>query len=119
MKTPIELKILCLLDTLLSKAQDEGKLPSWLKGKSCDNDNKSGEIILTVENGDATRDIVVSSTVLETTDHDGNERRNDGGDKLPFGGSHAPDCPYRLGGECQCWRSDPEQNPELKEELDG
>jgi hypothetical protein len=35
---------------------------------------------------------------------------------LPFGGSHAPDCPYRVGGECLCWRSDPDQNPELAEE---
>lgn len=34
----------------------------------------------------------------------------------PFGGSHAPDCPYRLGGECLCWRSDPEQNPEILED---
>lgn len=33
---------------------------------------------------------------------------------LPFGGSHAPDCPYRLKGECDCWRSDPTQNPELE-----
>jgi len=33
---------------------------------------------------------------------------------LPFGGSHAPDCPYRSGGECLCWRSDPDQNPELQ-----
>ena len=32
---------------------------------------------------------------------------------LPFNGSHAPDCPYRHGGECLCWRSAPEQNPEL------
>lgn len=32
---------------------------------------------------------------------------------LPHGGSHAPDCPYRVGGECLCWRSDPTQNPEL------
>ena len=30
----------------------------------------------------------------------------------PFGGSHAPDCPYRFHGECNCWRSDPDQNPE-------
>lgn len=36
---------------------------------------------------------------------------------LPFGGSHAPDCPYRCGGECNCWRSDPDLNPELVEEL--
>lgn len=34
--------------------------------------------------------------------------------ELPFGGSHAPDCPYRLKGECNCWRSDPEQNEELR-----
>jgi len=36
-------------------------------------------------------------------------------DQLPFGGSHAPDCTYRLGHavECNCWRSDPKQNPEL------
>lgn len=32
----------------------------------------------------------------------------------PFGGSHAPDCPYRVGGECLCWRSDPDENPELE-----
>ena len=37
---------------------------------------------------------------------------------LPFGGSHAPDCPYRSGGECNCWRSDPDQNPELAEEAE-
>lgn len=32
----------------------------------------------------------------------------------PFGGSHAPDCTYRQGhgAECNCWRSDPKQNPE-------
>ncbi len=39
-------------------------------------------------------------------------------DNLPFGGSHAPDCPYRVGGECECWRSDPEQNPELDDDDD-
>ena len=33
---------------------------------------------------------------------------------FPFEGSHAPDCPYHAGGECLCWRSDPEQNPELE-----
>jgi hypothetical protein len=33
---------------------------------------------------------------------------------LPFGGSHAPTCPYHHGGECLCWRSDPEQNPEAR-----
>ena len=34
---------------------------------------------------------------------------------LPFGGSHAPDCTYRMGhaAPCNCWRSDPDQNPEL------
>ena len=36
----------------------------------------------------------------------------------PFGGSHAPDCPYILApaGECLCWRSDPEQNPDLDDD---
>jgi hypothetical protein len=36
----------------------------------------------------------------------------------PFGGSHTPDCPYRLGhgAECLCWRSDPRQNPELRDD---
>ena len=28
-------------------------------------------------------------------------------EELPFGGSHAPDCPHHAGGECLCWRSDP------------
>jgi len=37
-------------------------------------------------------------------------------EKLPFGGSHAPDCPHHKGGECLCWRSDPLQNPELAED---
>ena len=37
---------------------------------------------------------------------------------LPFNGSHAPDCPYRCHGECNCWRSDPDQNPELASEDD-
>ena len=37
------------------------------------------------------------------------------GSEEPFGGSHAPDCPYRLKGECNCWRSDPEQNPEARD----
>ena len=34
--------------------------------------------------------------------------------KLPFGGSHAPDCTYRMGhaAPCNCWRSDPKKNPE-------
>jgi hypothetical protein len=35
---------------------------------------------------------------------------------LPFGGRHAPTCPYHHGGECLCWRSDPEKNPELDAE---
>ena len=30
-------------------------------------------------------------------------------------GSHAPDCPYRQKGECDCWRSDPDQNPEARD----
>jgi hypothetical protein len=49
---------------------------------------------------------------------DGNERKEDvspDDEELPFGGSHAPDCPYHAGGECLCWRSDPQQNPELSE----
>lgn len=35
--------------------------------------------------------------------------------EFPFEGRHAPDCPaFSTGGECLCWRSDPEQNPELE-----
>lgn len=34
----------------------------------------------------------------------------------PFGGSHAPDCPYRIKGECLCWRSDPDENPDAVED---
>jgi len=36
---------------------------------------------------------------------------------LPFNGSHAPDCPYHHHGECLCWRSDPEQNPDLAADM--
>jgi hypothetical protein len=36
----------------------------------------------------------------------------------PFDGNHAPDCPYRAGGECSCWRSDPARNPVLRDDLE-
>lgn len=48
-------------------------------------------------------------------DSEEEERDTEEEDDLPYGGSHAPDCPYRVGGECLCWRSDPDQNPELGE----
>lgn len=38
--------------------------------------------------------------------------------ELPFNGSHAPTCPYHHHGECLCWRSDPEQNPDLAADMD-
>jgi hypothetical protein len=83
-------------------------------------------------NGDAQRDL------LDSLHHGGNEEfledpEGNGlmtSDSMPVwtygdsdeptqeAGSHAPDCPYIFapGGECLCWRSDPEQNHDLDDD---
>jgi hypothetical protein len=54
---------------------------------------------------------------LMTSDHlpHWSEGNRVGGKPTQEASSHASDCPYRLKGECDCWRSDPAQNPEARD----
>jgi len=59
MNTPIELRLLFLIHSLMVAHKD--RWPKWLESISFDNDNDDGEMIITVVDGDTPRELVISS----------------------------------------------------------